>query len=490
MLQEDQKKLSKMLEDVAIELQGSMDSDNFKDYILSFVFLRYLSNNYDDQTIKDFWGNICKMAYTSDQELLNGLKSAFKHMEEQSFKNSLKGLFSEINLDSDKLGKDYKSRNDKLCAIISKISRALIPFCTGKDTLGDVYEHLIRQFAGRSGKGAGEFYTPQEVSSILSGIVALDTENPEGDKKTRLENVLDMTCGSGSLLLNLKNHFGEGNIGKIYGQEKNITTYNLARMNMILHGLEDSQFEIYHGDTLENEWDILNQQDPDKKQYFDAIVANPPFSLKWSPDAAKARDPRFKDYGLAPNNSADFALLLHGFHYLKESGTMAVILPHGVLFRGNSEEKIRTKLLKNGYIDAVIGLPSYLFYSTAIPVCILVLKKRRKFKDVLFINASENFEKGRPQNHLRKDHIDKIISTYQLRKEEDYYSKRVSIEAIAKKHDYNLNISRYVNVIKPEKQIDIHEVHLKLCDVEEKIKDSTKKHNEFLKELGLDLLIE
>jgi type I restriction enzyme M protein len=255
-------------------------------------------------------------------------------------------------------------------------------------------------------------------------------------------------------------------------------------MNMLLHGVKDSEFEIFHGDTLPNEWDILQEANPAKKPSFDAIVANPPFSYRWEPTDTLGEDARFKSYGLAPKSAADFAFLLHGFHYLKPEGTMAIVLPHGVLFRGGTEAKIRRKLLKDGNIDTVIGLPANLFYSTGIPVCILVLKKCKKSDDVLFINASEHFEKGKRQNRLLPEHINKIIDTYQFRKEEDRYSRCVAMEEI-ETNDYNLNISRYVSTAISEEEIDLTMVNSTLLEIEQKIAESTKKHNEFLKELGL-----
>ncbi|MEX6283843.1 N-6 DNA methylase [Providencia hangzhouensis] len=306
---------------------------------------------------------------------------------------------------------------------------------------------------------------------------------------------MDFTCGSGSLLLNVRNRLSDegGSIGKIFGQEKNITTYNLARMNMLLHGVKDTEFEIHHGDTLENDWSILNEMNPAKKMQFDAIVANPPFSLRWEPTEALGEDFRFKNYGLAPKSAADFAFLLHGFHFLSDDGVMAIILPHGVLFRGGVEERIRTKLLKDGHIDTVIGLPANLFFSTGIPVCILVLKRCKKSDDVLFINAAEHFEKGKRQNYLRRTEempngelgdIEKIIDTYQFRKEEERYSRRVSMEEI-EKNGFNLNISRYVSTAQPEEKIVLEDVHSKLVSLEEKIKRATLTHNTFLEELGL-----
>ncbi len=535
MTEDQQKKLGKVLWAIADQLRGAMNADDFRDYMLSFLFLRYLSDNYEEAAkkelgheypapnghttplqrwyeenendVKDFenlmrrrmhyviepnylWGNIAEMARRQDAELFKTLQDGFKYIENESFGSSFQGLFSEINLSSEKLGRNPAERNVLLCKIISKISEGLAEFSTDKDTLGDAYEYLIGQFAAGSGKKAGEFYTPQEISTILSKIVTLDSQDPSQGSRKQLETVFDFACGSGSLLLNVKKELNKkgGAIGKIYGQEKNVTTYNLARMNMLLHGVKDSEFDIYLGDTLKNDWDMLREENPSKKPYFDAIVANPPFSLRWEPTDATGDDMRFKNYGIAPKSAADFAFLLHGFHFLKENGTMAIILPHGVLFRGGAEEKIRTKLLNDGHIDTVIGLPANLFYSTGIPVCILVLKKCKKSDDVLFINASEHFEKGKRQNSLSKKDINKIVDTYRERSEEDRYSKRVSLEDIAEKHGYNLNISRYISTAEVEKNIDLDEVHGQLAALQETIVTATNEHNEFLRELGLPLL--
>ena len=354
--------------------------------------------------------------------------------------------------------------------------------------LGDAYEYLIGQFAAGSGKKAGEFYTPQQISTILSEIVTLDSQDPATGKKKKLDRVLDFACGSGSLLLNVRKQLGAHGIGKIYGQESNITTYNLARMNMLLHGVKDTEFEIHHGDSLKNDWAMLNEMNPAKKLQCDAVVANPPFSYRWEPSEALGEDFRFKSYGLAPKSAADFAFLLHGFHFLSDEGTMAIILPHGVLFRGGAEERIRTKLLKDGHIDTVIGLPANLFFSTGIPVCILVLKKCKKFDDVLFINASEHFEKGKRQNKLLPEHIDKIIDTYQYRKEDARYSMRVSMERI-EQEGYNLNISRYVSTAVADELVDLEIVNSELLSLEEKITKSKNDHNKFLKELGLSPIV-
>ncbi len=576
MSETQQQELGKLIWKIADQLRGAMNADDFRDYMLSFLFLRYLSDNYEDAVKKELgsdydkcekeitklgttddekklisiadylefakefseekvkpifgdenttltdikatpiaiwyiknsadigmfekqmrrkvhyvikpqylWSNIYELARTQNAMLLKTLQEGFKYIENESFESTFRGLFSEINLDSEKLGKKYADRNAMLCSVVSEIGKELLGFSTDVDNLGNAYEYLIGQFAAGSGKKAGEFYTPQKISNILSQIVTLDCQNPKTGKKDKLSRVLDFACGSGSLLINVRKELGSNKIGHIYGQEKNITTYNLARMNMLLHGVKDSEFTIHHGDSLLNDWDILNEMNPAKKVEFDAIVANPPFSLRWDPSDTLAQDFRFKNYGLAPKSAADFAFLLHGFHFLSDEGTMAIILPHGVLFRGGAEEKIRTKLLKDGNIDTVIGLPANLFFSTGIPVCILILKKCKKHDDVLFINASEYFNKGKRQNVLTDDHIKKIVETYQFRKEDDKkYSRRVSMEEI-EKNEYNLNISRYVSTAKEEEPIDLADVKQNLDAIEESIAKAKKKHNEFLKELGL-----
>lgn len=527
----EQKELGNTLWSIADQLRGSMNADDFRDYMLSFLFLRYLSDNFEAAAKKELgkdypdasgqpgtnplqiwyeenltdvpsfesqmrrkihyvveprylWSTIAEMARTQDGELLNRLQAGFKYIENESFESTFQGLFSEINLASEKLGKTYAERNARLCVVIQKIAEGIAKFSTSSDILGDAYEYLIGQFAAGSGKKAGEFYTPQQISSVLSAIVTLDGQDPSTGKKKRLEKVLDFACGSGSLLLNVRKSLGPRGVGKIFGQEKNVTTYNLARMNMLLHGVKDTEFEIFHGDSLLNDWDILREQNPAKKVTFDAVVANPPFSYRWEPTEALGEDFRFKNYGLAPKSAADFAFLLHGFHFLSDEGTMAIILPHGVLFRGGAEEKIRRKLIEDGNVDTVIGLPANLFYSTGIPVCILVLKKCKKFDDVLIVNASEKFDKGKRQNQLNEAHIEKIVSTYQYRKEEERYSRRVPLDEI-KANDFNLNITRYVSVAVKEADIDLAAVHDELVAAEREISEATKRHNAFLKELGL-----
>ena len=575
-----QKQLGVTLWAIADKLRGAMNPDDFRDYMLSFLFLRYLSDNYEEAAKKELgddyfqceneiksinnagkhdetisllkervaeyftkqeldenaknkmiddhhvlfesnkltplivwynknldqiatfekqmrrkihfvikphylWSNIYELARTQSSDLLKTLQAGFKFIENESFDSTFRGLFSEVNLDSDKLGRSYEARNNMLCSIITEIAKGLSEFTNEIDLLGNAYEYLIGQFAAGSGKKAGEFYTPQQISNILSRIVILDSQEPSKGKKPYINNLLDFACGSASLLINVKKHLEPNSISQIYGQEKNITTYNLARMNMLLHGFKDTEFQIFHGDSLLNDWDILNEMNPAKKIKCDAVVANPPFSYRWEPGDTLAEDFRFKSYGLAPKSAADFAFLLHGFHFLSDEGTMAIILPHGVLFRGGAEEKIRTKLLEDGNIDTIIGLPSNLFFSTGIPVCILVLKKCKKFDDVLFINASECYEKEKRQNVLLPEHIDKIVDTYQFRKEEDKkYSRRVSMEEI-EKNGFNLNISRYVSTAAEEEIIDLADVKKNLDSIEKSISAAKAKHNQFLKELGL-----
>lgn len=540
MTEQDHKELGNTLWSIANQLRGAMNADDFRDYMLSFLFLRYLSDNYEQAAKKELgadypkndpaaitgdakpplalwyeqntadlaefekqmrrkvhyvikpdylWGSIVHLAKTQSRQLLDTLQKGFKYIEEDSFQSNFQGLFSEINLASDKLGRNYEERNAKLCSIISELARGMSLFSTSTDTLGDAYEYLIGQFAAGSGKKAGEFYTPQQISSILSALVTLDSQAPETGPRKKLESVLDFACGSGSLLLNVRHRIQDagGTIGKIYGQEYNITTYNLARMNMLLHGVKDTEFEIYHGDTLTNAWDFLREKNPAKKPQFDAVVANPPFSYRWDPADAISEDMRFKNYGVAPKSAADFAFLLHGLHYLKDDGVMAIILPHGVLFRGGVEERIRRKLLDDGHIDTVIGLPANLFYSTGIPVCILVLKKCKRQDNVLFINAAERFVKGKRQNLLTDQYIENIVTTYQHRTEQDRYARCVSLKEIVD-NDYNLNISRYVSTTLEEAQIDLEATHAELLRIEGEVATATAKHNKFLKELDLPLL--
>ncbi|GIV37624.1 MAG: hypothetical protein KatS3mg032_2003 [Cyclobacteriaceae bacterium] len=386
--------LGKTLWKIADELRGAMNADDFRDYMLSFLFLRYLSDNYEEAARKELgkdypslngnggktplslwyeqnpadvpdfekqmrrkihyvikpqylWNHIAHLAKTQSKDLLRTLQEGFKYIENESFESTFQGLFSEINLDSEKLGKNYEERNKKLCNIIQKIAEGINQFSTDKDILGDAYEYLIGQFAAGSGKKAGEFYTPQRISDILSEIVILDSQNPAQGKKKKIERVLDFACGSGSLLLNVRKKMmnAGGTIGKIFGQEKNITTYNLARMNMLLHGVKDTEFDIHHGDTLQNDWEILREINPAKKLEFDAIVANPPFSLKWEPTDTLKDDFRFKNYGLAPKSAADFAFSVTWFSFFKQRRHHGHYITTWSFVQGRSGRKNQKKII-------------------------------------------------------------------------------------------------------------------------------------------------
>jgi type I restriction enzyme M protein len=381
-------------------------------------------------------------------------------------------LFEDINLNSTKLGRTVKARNKVIVDVLRNLSK--IDFKLDEidaDVLGDAYEYLIGEFASGAGKKAGEFYTPQQVSKILARIVTTG--------KTRLRSVYDPTCGSGSLLLRVSK---EAQVDDFYGQEQNPTTYNLCRMNMILHGVHFSKFDIHNDDTLEHP----APQHQDLRA--EAIVANPPFSADWSQSQVFMTDDRFSQYGkLAPRTKADFAFVQHMVHHLNENGTMACVLPHGALFRGSSEGHIREYLIKDrNYLDAIIGLPANIFYGTSIPTCILVFKKCREAgENVVFIDASQFFDKEKNQNNLSDEHVEKIISTYRDRKSIEKYSHVATLAEIAE-NDYNLNIPRYVDTFEEEAPIDLAEVSQSLKQLNTEMEETDKTIAQFCKELGIE----
>ncbi|MBN1039290.1 type I restriction-modification system subunit M [Clostridium botulinum] len=507
--QEQQANLHTRLWAIANDLRGNMEANEFKNYILGLIFYRYLSEKVENRA-----KNLLKEDNTSyeeawkddeyrealQEELVNEIgyfiepKDLFskllKEIEEGNFdiemlqgainditestighesQDDFDHLFDDMDLASTRLGRDVKSRSKLIAKVMGNISE--IDFAhedSEIDVLGDAYEYLISQFAANAGKKAGEFYTPQQVSKILAKIVTLGKKN--------LKNVYDPTCGSGSLLLRVSK---EANVRKFYGQELTSTTYNLARMNMLLHDVSYQNFDIRNDDTLE---------DPKHTDLrFEAVVANPPYSANWSADPKFLDDERFSAYGkLAPKSKADFAFIQHMIYQLDDKGTMAVVLPHGVLFRGAAEGTIRQYLIKEkNYLDAVIGLPANIFFGTSIPTVILVFKKCRENSDnVLFIDASNEFEKGKNQNMLTDEHVDKIIDTYVKRETIDKYSYVAQMKEI-EENDYNLNIPRYVDTFEEEEPIDIEATKLKIEKIDEEIADIDKELDVFLKELGM-----
>lgn len=510
-IQAHQKELCNKLWAMANALRGNMEAYEFKNYILGMIFYYYLSDRtekYMENLLKDdgvTYEDAWKDSEYKDavvEEALRDLgfviepqhlfRKMVKMVENRSFDieflqaaiNSLmestignesqddfEGLFSDMALDSTKLGHSVKDRS----AVMAKIIAALdeINFSvedTKIDVLGNAYEYLIGQFAATAGKKAGEFYTPAGPAELLCRLACLGL--------TDVKSAADPTCGSGSLLLRLKNY---ANVRLYYGQELTSTTYNLARMNMILRGIPYRNFDIYNGDTLENDYF------GDKK--FRVQVANPPYSANWSGDMKFMEDERFNQYGkLAPKSKADFAFVQHMVHHMDEDGRAVVLLPHGVLFRGAAEETIRKYLIQNlNVLDAVIGLPANLFFGTGIPVCVLVLKKERSSNrdNILFIDASNEYETGKNQNILRDVDIDKIIEVYEKREDVEKYAHVTSMEEI-EENGFNLNIPRYVDTFEPEEEIDLAEVTKDIKKIQAEIKNIDKELKPYFDELGLE----
>lgn len=507
--QEQQRELHGKLWAIANDLRGNMEANEFKNYILGLIFYRYLSEKVENRA-KDLLSedNISYTEAWADEEYREGLQEEFlaelgyfiepeflfstllKAIEEGKFDiEMLQGainditqstigadsqedfdhLFDDMDLASTKLGRDVKSRSKLIAKVMGNIAE--IDFAhedSEIDVLGDAYEYLISQFAANAGKKAGEFYTPQQVSKILAKIVTVG--------KTDLKNVYDPTCGSGSLLLRVSK---EAKVRKFYGQEFTSTTYNLARMNMLLHDVDYTNFDIKNDDTLEHPHHL------DMK--FEAIVANPPYSSNWSADNKFLDDERFSAYGkLAPKSKADFAFVQHMIYQLDDKGTMAVVLPHGVLFRGAAEGVIRKYLIEDrNVLDAVIGLPANIFFGTSIPTVILVFKKSRENKDnILFIDASNEFEKGKNQNNLTDDQVEKIVDAFVKRETIDKYSYVASMDEV-KENDYNLNIPRYVDTFEEEEPVDLAAVSARIAKIDEEIASIDDELNVYLRELGL-----
>ena len=524
MSEEQRRQLQQQLWNIANTLRGKMGADEFRDYILGFIFYKYLSEkiqrfadaelaqenlkfaDINETTAKgqayiealeeaalDELGYFLKpsemfhavaMKGSNQQDannegathnfILGDLTKILKNIEQSTLgtdsADDFVNLFEDLDLDSSKLGKTAKDKNDLVAKVLVHLDKIDFNLSDATaDVLGDAYEYLIGEFASGAGKKAGEFYTPQPVSTLLAKLVTSNNKN--------LKSVYDPTCGSGSLLLRVKREATK--VDKIYGQELNRTTYNLARMNMILHDVHYADFDIRQEDTLEN------PQHRDLR--FDAIVANPPFSAQWSANQLHMNDDRFSVYGkLAPSSKADMAFVQHMVYQLSDEGTMAVVLPHGVLFRGAAEGHIRTYLIEQlNCLDAVIGLPANIFYGTSIPTCVLVFKKCRKHPDnILFIDASQQFDKVKTQNILRAEHIQKIVDTYKARTNEDKYSHVASIASI-KANDYNLNIPRYVDTFEAEDAIDLGAISAQLIALDKASQTTDATIAAFCKELGI-----
>ena len=512
--------ITSKLWEMANKLRGTMDASEYKNYILPFMFYRYLSENQDEylkangleefyevtteEEKEDYLEEISKgigyaidPAYTwnkivskienhkikaSDfQDMFDSFNTNAKRNEvaEADFAN----VFSDVNLGDTRLGSSTNERAKALNDIVVMINEFTFKDDSGRDILGDVYEYLIGQFAANAGKKGGEFYTPHEVSQILAKIVTIDAEGAGSQFR-----VYDPTMGSGSLLLTVQKelpHGDEAGSVDFYGQELNTTTYNLARMNLMMHGVNYRNMELKRADTLDADWPFDEKDGAQIPLKFDAVVANPPYSQNWNiKDVDREKDTRFKGYGVAPASKADYAFVLHGLYHLDKAGTMAIVLPHGVLFRGASEGKIRKNIIDNNLLDAVIGLPANLFYGTSIPTCVLVFKGReaRQNKDILFIDASNEFEKGKNQNKLTPDNINKIIDTYRNRENVEKYSHVASLAEI-KENDYNLNIPRYVDTFEEEEVIPLSEVAQELTEVKAEIESSYQSLFGLLNEL-------
>ncbi|MFC6176653.1 type I restriction-modification system subunit M [Companilactobacillus huachuanensis] len=511
--------------EMANRLRSNMDASEYRNYILGFMFYRYLSEHQEDRMVQNdlldiAYGQSVNDAYAEQasgedlndylEELADSLgyaiapqytwqtivdkvnnnsiaPSDFQDMLDDfnhnvdlntNAKQDFHGVFADMNLGNSRLGQTTAARAKALTEIVNLVDEVEYKDDDGHDILGDIYEFLIAQFAGNSGKKAGEFYTPHQVSEVLAKLVAQGLD-PKEDKPS----VYDFACGSGSLLLTVQEQIKDRRLF-YYGQELNTTTYNLARMNLMMHDVSYMNMDLRNADTLESDWpDGIDAQGIDHPRNFDMVVANPPYSAHWDNNDNKMKDPRFKDYGgLAPKTKADYSFLLHGLYHLSSKGTMAIVLPHGVLFRGAKEEKIRRALLDKNQIDAIVGLPAGLFYSTGIPTVVMVLKKNKTNKDVLFIDASNNFEKGKNQNILRAEDIDKIMDTYNERKNVDKYAHVADFKEI-EGNDYNLNIPRYVDTFEPEPDIDLGEITKEIKGNNKKIEENKKELLSMMKEL-------
>ena len=515
------KDVTSKLWEMANSLRGTMDANEYKNYILPFMFYRYLSEHQaeylKENYLEDFyqvtdpeekeeyleeisrglgyaidpdytWEKIVdnieehKIIASDFQDMFDSFRANTKRnpVAEADFAN----VFSDVNLGDTRLGDSTNARAKALNDIILMINEFRFKDDSGHDILGDVYEELISKFASSAGKKGGEFYTPHEVSQVLSKIVSLNVK--ESDEQF---HAYDPTMGSGSLLLTVQKELQKNQEGRsvdFYGQEMNTTTYNLARMNLMMHGVDYQNMNLRRADTLDSDWPFAEKDGVQTPVKFDAVVANPPYSQKWDIKSVdRSKDTRFKEFGVAPASKADYAFVLHGLYHLEKSGTMAIVLPHGVLFRGASEGKIRKNIIEKNLLDAVIGLPANLFYGTSIQTCVLVFKgseARGDKKDVLFIDASSEFEKDKNQNKLTQENIEKIVETYKKREDVDKYAHVASLAEI-EENDFNLNIPRYVDTFEEEEVVPLNEIVKNINETKAEIEKTTNELYGLLDEL-------
>lgn len=494
--EQERDELHRTIWQIANDLRGSVDGWDFKSYVLGILFYRFISENLTSyinneerragnatfdfaglpdaeaeygraDTVKEkgfyilpseLFANVCKKA-RSDADLNETLSRVFNNIENSAkgfdSENDLKGLFDDVDVNSNKLGPTVAKRNEKLVKILEAINKLSLGNYQDNsiDAFGDAYEFLMTMYASSAGKSGGEFFTPQEVSELLAEMAVVG--------KKEVNKVYDPACGSGSLLLKFAKVLGKENVRQgFFGQEINITTYNLCRINMFLHDINYEKFDIAHGDTLidPKHWD---------DEPFDAIVSNPPYSTKWEGDANPLliNDPRFSPAGvLAPKSKADLAFTMHMLSWLSTSGTACIVEFPGVLYRGGAEQKIRKYLIDNNYIDTVIQLPPDLFFGTTIATCIIVLKKSKRDNSTLFIDASAEFVRGGNKNKLSEENRKRILKAFIERKDEDYFSRLVPNSDIAE-NDYNIAVSSYVIREDTSEEIDIEQLNAHIAEI-------------------------